>query len=850
MTKVNNRRLIRRLAVRELKKDRKMSFVVILSIVLTCVLFTVLATIGGSLINGSQQETMRQVGASSMAGLKYVLPEDAEKVAADSKTRNVSSRIIVGQVSDERLRNFRAEVNCALSLQNAEAMFCAPTEGRLPESFDEVAVSTLFLDELGLPHELGITVPMKMIINDRAMTTVEQPMTLCGFWQGDRVSMAQQCWVSKAFQEKYAPTPDVSFYDTDLTCLAGYYQVDFDFANSWDIEGKTEKLMKRLYPDGKVPGYGVNWAYAAGSIDGGTITAIVIFALIIFSAGYLIIYNIFSINISANIRSYGLLKTIGTTEKQIRRMVRTQARIYCAAGIPFGLVTGLVIGKVSIGMILRIINLISAQSYAVSPKMMAIICIISALFTFETVMISSRKPCKAAAKASPIEALRYNETANIKNEDKQTKKLSPRSIAKSSMLRSRRKIVVVVLSLTLSIILTNTLFTFLGGLDMDKYLSNMIVGDFIIKRQNTPGNRFDGTYNTVTPEQIEEIASLDGVKSADPVYCEHGELMLEGTVLERYDALEAAYGKTDSDYTFYAHSKGCISSDLYGIPQNILADITPKEGSIDAEKFASGDYALVYTKYINLDDSENDPIDDLCKTGDTITVRGTNEQIKTFKVMAVSDIPYPLSTQEYDMLSVHITIPESAYMELTDDRSAMLVKVGADKEDIDRAGTQLDAFTELSENSLICKSKSDYMDEYKDLTKVIRIVGGALCGILALIGILNFVNAVVTGIISRKRELAMMNAVGMTGRQLKAMLMWEGVHYSVLTAVSSIVLSSLLSLLLLRNLAKEMIFFSYSFNILPILVCLPILILLSAAIPATAYKVINRESIVDRLREN
>ena len=53
MIKVKNRSVIRRLAFREMKSNRKMNIVVIVSIMLTCILFTVLTSIGGSLIRRS-----------------------------------------------------------------------------------------------------------------------------------------------------------------------------------------------------------------------------------------------------------------------------------------------------------------------------------------------------------------------------------------------------------------------------------------------------------------------------------------------------------------------------------------------------------------------------------------------------------------------------------------------------------------------------------------------------------------------------------------------------------------------------------------------------------------------------
>jgi len=142
------------------------------------------------------------------------------------------------------------------------------------------------------------------------------------------------------------------------------------------------------------------------------------------------------------------------------------------------------------------------------------------------------------------------------------------------------------------------------------------------------------------------------------------------------------------------------------------------------------------------------------------------------------------------------------------------------------------------------------MEQYDDFLKMVKLVGGTLAGVLALIGILNFMNSVVTGIISRKRELAMMNAVGMTGRQLKQMLTWEGVHYVALTAVCSLVFGSLLSYFIAQTVAGEMFFFTYHFTLLPILICLPILLLLSAIIPDVSYKTICKASIVNRLREN
>ena len=89
------------------------------------------------------------------------------------------------------------------------------------------------LDELELPYELGVSVPITLDVDGNIS---EHAFKLCGYWNGERVAMAQECWVSRAFADEYAPTPTESFYAQAYPDYAGYYMVDFNFGNSWNIE--------------------------------------------------------------------------------------------------------------------------------------------------------------------------------------------------------------------------------------------------------------------------------------------------------------------------------------------------------------------------------------------------------------------------------------------------------------------------------------------------------------------------------------------------------------------------------------------------------------------------------------
>ena len=83
--------------------------------------------------------------------------------------------------------------------------------------------------------------------------------------------------------------------------------------------------------------------------------------------GYLIICNIFQISVMQDIRYYGLLKTIGTTAKQIRRILRRQALVMCGFGIPVGLVLGFLLGTAFTPLILQMTNTVDEVKLALNP---------------------------------------------------------------------------------------------------------------------------------------------------------------------------------------------------------------------------------------------------------------------------------------------------------------------------------------------------------------------------------------------------------------------------------------------------------------------------------------------------
>lgn len=844
MRRVKNRKTIRKLSINTLKSNKKRNVVIMLSIMLTCILFTSLFSIGISIMESTQETTMRQVGGRTMAGIKCILPQDYEKLKTDSAVKNPTYRIVIGNARNTELLKLSTEINYAQD-RDAREMFCYPTEGTMPKDRLELATSTLVLDALGLPYKLGEKVSLKISVKGKIMN---QDFTLCGYWKGDPVSQAQQCWLSRTYCDEVAPTPASSFYDSDKTDYAGYWMMDFDFSNSWNIEGKTIALLERNGYDPNKQGYGINWAYTSSSVDTQTIILIVGLLAMILLSGYLIIYNVFYINVSADIKKYGLLKTIGTTGKQLKSIVWQQAMILSLLGIPFGLAAGTVLSKLLLPVIMDNFS-IGNMKFSISP----VIYLLSAAFTFLTVWVSSRKPCGLAAKVSPIEAIRYTERNVPKKKEKKISRVSAFSMAMGNIKRTRKKVVVVVLSLSLSMILVNSVYSIVNSLDVDKYVSTSIIGDFAVTDATVPNlSIMDRNFSGVSKKVKEELSKIDGVESVSNIYCkDNSKMKLEGKGYDKFNQFaakqeELTQNENDKQELDYYRKNKFISCTIYGMGRTSFERLELQEGSLDWDKFASGNYAVIYTYDLQLDEEEASDAS-FYKIGDNVPLELPDGTVKEYEVMAIANIPYAMTNKAYYLLGANAVIPEEEYLKHTADSGALYSILKSADGKIDYVDSYLEKYTK-DNPELTYVSKQSYVDEFNDFIRMFWIVGGALSIILALIGILNFMNAIVTSLLARKQEFAMLEAVGMTGKQLKIMLICEGNIYAFLTVLFSVTLGSVIGYWLIRAVAGQIWFFSYHFTLMPIGLCIPVLIILSCLIPYISYHSMSKISIVDRLK--
>lgn len=844
MRKVKNKRLIRRLSLRTIKADRKKNIIAVLGIMLTCILFTSLFSIGGSILKTSQENTMRQVGGRSMAGLKYLTPQEVELFSKDRAVKDASYRILIGEAVNKELKDVNTEINYAED-ENARGMFSYPDQGRMPKGRLEAATSTLVLDALGIPHKIGEKIQLQFQSDGKERT---ETFTLCGYWEGDPVSMAQQFWLSRVYCDEIAPAPNKAYKDTEGMNTAGYRMLDFNYANSWDIEGQTKELLQRKGYDPDHTDYGINWAYAADAVDLQTMLLYGVILFIVLLSGYLIIYNVFYISVTRDMQYYGLLKTIGTTGRQLKRLVRLQGCFLALLGIPFGLLLGTALSRALLPLILSSFEM-GTMVFSVHP----LIYVLAAAFSFVTVLASCMKPCRMASKVSPVEAVNYTGYLSVKKKKKKTRKTSALSMAWRNLGRNRKKAIVVVVSLCLSLLLVNGTFTITRGFDFDKYVGDQIKGDLLIGEAGTiTGNRKEIIMDPITKKDRDFFRSIDGVKEVSDVYCAFGAIAMKGKGFERVmkllrdnpDVFEQPWTKEQAETAKKDKSLACT---IYGMDEYGISQLSAEKGSIDWEKFRSGDY--VFMEQVVGNDAGNTVATDYCDAGETVSLDLPDGSQKNYKVMAViDDIPTAMTNRMGDPLGTRIVLPAEEYLAHAETKGALLSILTLSQDKVKAVEQVAEAYTEKVNTALTYRSKQDYREEFESFIRMYHVVGAALSAILGLIGILNFASVMVTGIFARRQEFAMMQAVGMSGGQMERSLIWEGILYALLTLLAALTLGSVACRAIIQAVAGEIWFFTYHFSVTPILLCILPLLLITWLVPALACRSLRKRTIVEQLR--
>lgn len=701
-------------------------------------------------------------------------------------------------------------------------------EGQLPQKENDIVVSKGILEALGQNGKIGdtITVPYQILKDDGLDYTKEKEFRICGFLADNESSKEQKKYtslVSEAFLKAEIPVEQVKY--------RFLLQVNGQKGNTTADYTETIQNIARQFGISE-DDMNINKEYlAANYVDPATIPVIVGIMLIVVLAGIITIYSVYYVSMNQRVREFGKLKAIGATKRQLRQIVLREGMGVALFAIPIGLLIGTVAVKV---VLLQFVehakdsNVLITEAYKVVAKGEVQlyywwIYLLAIAVTLCTVYLSLMKPMRMAAKVSEIEAMRYQGgSKRQKSSRKGYQFLNIGRLTKRNLAENKKKSTITIVSMAVTGIFVMMVATVLSCANPMESAKSTIVGQYEISPIVESGNKEHPEYewaevqknNPLNEGLKQQIEELDGVERVDV-----------------FTALKVSGGPFEEE----------IGSEfINGVPEEYAEELKKgiTEGNVTYEELKSGDKVILDRALLHW-------YPDI-KVGDKLKLNihdGDNTFQKEIEVAAIGD--YGSGLTNYNCL---IMAKEGAE-KLTINNSSSYFQVIADKDYDEALEASLQAIVDGSGRLQMRTWKNEY-DTWENALQMTRGACYAFIIILAAISIMNLINTMINSVHVRKKELGMMQAIGMSDRQLMKMLQLEGIFYTVGTLIISIGVGSLAGYPLFLYAKRTGMFdiSTYHYPVTAAIIIILTLFVIQMLLAIFIAKSVRKDSLIERIR--
>lgn len=710
-------------------------------------------------------------------------------------------------------------------------------EGTFPSGEKDIALPRQMLEEYGLEDaRVGdeITLPFQLVEDGGLGYQTEDTFQISGFLKAD----------INEEKKSYAALFSLDYMRSVIPAEEREYRVMFRLQNvsgSIETTDAIEEEAKNIAEDFDVSEDNVvmnNSYLLANYVDPASYAGIACIILVVVAAGILTIYSIYYITITPKVQEYGRLKAIGATKRQIRQMVFREGVFVTVIALPLGLLIGSFTARpivetmfeISTGIETRYsepgfnqlcIDLLKSGDVQLLHWWLYLITIAAVVVT---VYLSLVKPMNLAAKISPVEAMRYNgEKPGKKKERKGFTELSLSRLTRANLSRNRKRTVLTVVAMGVIGILFMVVATVIHCADPKEIVKEEFEGDYEIYVDSWENDKMnpDRSWknlmqnNPLSDEfisRIRQISGVEEVKVKTMIYGTLTELDPEGEILtpgiQGFDPSYASViedGLIEGDVTYEELEKG--------------------------DKIVMDDNVAHWFPELGVGDSLDISI---------ITDQGTVE--KTFEIAGITELPSGI-------LSSRFLLPDSVLAEYTSANLNDTCVITVDPDQKEEAFRQLDALASTSPY-LETDTYDEHLNTWRSGMQIISLLGYAFLAILGGIGVMNLINTMINSIYTRKRELGMIQAIGLSEKQLIRMLQMEGAFYTAGTLLVALGIGSaagygVFHYMEVNNLMNVT---SYHYPILPAVILAAAVALIQLILTYVISRNFRRMSLIDRIR--
>ena len=780
-----------------LKSSKAKSVLICITIMLTTTLLTSVGIICNNWLKTNKAATIEYSG--SFEGIYKRVNKDKLDIIKNNASIDqygIYKAIGTSQYEDSNLGLIYAD-NTIKNMANIKF-----EDGTMPEKENEIAIESGYLNLLNNGAKIGD----KIKLSYESLSTgevKEKEFILSGILQTSDISKAQK---------SYSAIISKSYFVSEEVDENTKYNVYINIVKPKKLTAdEVKESILSIAKNMGIEEYDVriNTDYInASNPDPQVIAGGIVVALIIILSSMLVIYSIFYVSVINKVHEYGKLRAVGATKRQIRKIILREGFILSCISIPLGIAIGYLIGQVVI------LKALKMDRYGVGG-MNIFIAIGVAVITVISVLLSLLKPMKMACNISPVEAMRYDGNDSKQKKRKGYEEINLKKITFANLSRNKKRTVITLLSLSLSGILFIVASTIMNCMNPENMAKDHSLGDITVYLDNYDWNE-DGSNN------------LYDIQANNPLGKEMCERLENIPGVKKINMEKSAWASIDIG----AGEKNL--EDIQGFDKEFYDELSEHlvEGEINKEALESGE-GLVYThpsyaKEIGI------------KVGSTqvITIYdGKDSYKKEFTVLALVDIG-----------GASIRIPESVMDSLIKTDTTIRVGLEIKKDMLKSVEEEIKNITDNDEY-LSYGTLEDSIETYKKSMAITSVLIYSLVIIIGVIGLMNLINTMITSIITRKRELGILQAIGLSDKQLVKMLQIEGLFYTVGTLLITLTLGNILgyiAVIIFRNTGASYAIYDY-----PLTQTIIMIVAITLVQILITYMVTNnfkKDSLVDRIR--
>ena len=826
--------VIRKFSNRNMMDHKIRNLFVIIVVICLTTLICVMTVLSNSTYINMERYYLQQNGNTSQFLIIGVPEENMVEISRNPNVEEMGQNILIGNAINEEFNDRPSEVRYADSIY-AEYALSLPEWGRMPEAGNEIAVDTTVLKDIGAAETLGTNITLEWTDVESKKQTKD--FEVVGIWEGNELCPTRNLWVSE---------------DNINNTNERYVDIAFNLKNTRG----SETVLKQIADDLQVSVDHIvtNWVYS-DSVQSEFFAETFVYKIgivLILVCGFLIIYNIMEISVVSDSKLYGRIKILGSTPRQVKFSMFYQYFIDALIGLPLGLIIGYGMGSAVVP------NILISVGSELAVYVNVFDFIITFVLVFAVILIACIRPAFHACSIHPFDLL--TEESNLYNTGKSHRR-SPGfpalfALSLTNLGRYRKRNIIAIILLTVGLVSLSFVYVINHSFDISKYMEEIALSDVTITDKSlvVSWGPYDSQGKTISDELISDLEATGGIMERGTVYSEDVIIRVSEKVYknaisyyeadheEKLQHMEQNSGWMEGYHSFKA-SKSCAAT-IFGIDGLVNDKISDAEhiinGTIDKEKFLSGNYVLAQGC---MSDRGNDELQPTYDVGDKVIIND-----RKFEVMAVIEAPYSITegkTNPGTEFSMSFFVFSGEFLKLFPENTPRKLFLNIEKSKIKEIEKVLIPYIENgvpveTENTI----RKHYINEMKSATLLQNLVSV----IIFIIGLIHLIHIIITSTTARKKEFAMMQSIGMTKKQLKCLLVMEGMNISVIT----LFFSYFLSLIFISTVAKSYLetqwTATYHFSILPLQVLTPFLVLIPILVSVGCFNRMQKMDIMECLQ--